>query len=172
MAKAIGTLTLLSNGIPMLFMGQEVGETTTFSFSDNDQSINPQRHDCSPATDNTRILAWFRQLMGLRNDPSKGLQGDANYQVVATGNRTEAFVCGSGQRLFVVVTFGTPNRRQDSSWLGLPAGAPYKEIFNLSWPVFQVAFEEEQTNGGYDAQIYSGQTLNLPWIGAVVLERR
>jgi 1,4-alpha-glucan branching enzyme len=171
MAKAMGTLTLLSNGIPMLFMGQEVGETTTFSFSDNDQSINPQRHDCSPATDNTRILSWFRQLMGLRNDPSKGLQGDANYQVVATGNRTVAFTCGSGQCLFAVVTFGTPNQRQDTSWLGLPAGAPYKEIFNSSWPVFQVEFEQEQTNGGYSAQIHSGQTINLPWIGAVVLER-
>jgi 1,4-alpha-glucan branching enzyme len=174
MAKALGALTLLSNGIPMLFMGQEVGEAVAFSFDNNDQWINPQVHDLPPAaaTDNTRILAWFRQLMGLRNDPSKGLQGDANYQVVATGNRTEAFVCGSGQRLFAVVTFGTANQQQDSSWLGLPAGAPYKEIFNSSWPVFQVESEQEQTNGGYDAQIYSGQTINLPWIGAVVLERR
>jgi hypothetical protein len=32
--------------------------------------------------------------MGLRNDPSKGLQGEMNYQVVATGNRTVAFTCG------------------------------------------------------------------------------
>ncbi len=172
MAKAMGAVTLLSNGIPMLFMGQEVGETVAFSFSNNEQWINPQLADCSPATDTTRILAWFRQLMGLRNDPSKGLQGEANYQVVATGNRTVAFTCGSGQCLFVVVTFGTPNQQQDSSWLGLPAGAPYKEIFNSSWPVFQVEFEHEQTNGGYAAQIYSGQTINLPWIGAVVLERR
>jgi 1,4-alpha-glucan branching enzyme len=37
MAKALGTLTLLSNGIPMLFMGQEVGETVAFSFTNNDQ---------------------------------------------------------------------------------------------------------------------------------------
>jgi hypothetical protein len=131
-------------------------------------------HDLPPAaaTDDTGILTWFRQLMGLRNDPSKGLQGDANYQVVATGNRTVAFTCDSGQRLFVIVTFGTANQRQDISWLGLPTGAPYKEIFNSSWPVFQVEFEQEQTNGGYEAQIYSGQISNLPSIGAVVLERR
>jgi 1,4-alpha-glucan branching enzyme len=156
----------------MLFMGQEVGETRAFSFDNNDQWINPQVHDVAPAaaTDNTRILAWFRQLMGLRDDPFKGLQGDANYQVVATGNRTVAFTCGIS--LFAVVTFGTPDQRQDSSWLGLPAGAAYKEIFNSSWPVFQVEFEKEWTNGGYDAQIHSGQVLNLPWIGAVVLERR
>ena len=53
----------------------------------------------------------------------------------------------------------------------LRSTAPYKEIFNSSWPVFQVEFEQEQTNGGYDARIYTGQTINLPWIGAVVLER-
>jgi hypothetical protein len=69
MAKAMGTLTLLSNGTPMLFMG-----------------------------------------------------------------------------------LGTPNQQQDSSWLGLPSGAAYKEIFNSSWPVFQVEFEQEHTNGGYDAR--------------------
>ena len=173
LAKALGTLTLLSNGIPMLFMGQEVGETAAFSFTDNEEYINPQLDDLPPATatDNTRILDWFRQLMGLRNDPSKGLQGDANYQVVATGNRTVAFVCGSNQRIFAAVTFGTPNQQQDSSWLGLPAGATYKEIFNSSWPAYQVEFEPERTNGGYTAQIYSGQILNLPWMGAIVLER-
>jgi hypothetical protein len=131
-------------------------------------------HDLPPATatDNTRILGWFRQLMGLRNDPTKGLQGDANYQVVATGNRTVAFTCGEAQRLFVVVTFATPDQRQNSAWLGLPAGSEYKEIFNSSWPDFQVEFEQEQSNGGYDAQISSGQILSLPFIGAVVLERR
>jgi 1,4-alpha-glucan branching enzyme len=174
MAKALGSLTLLSNGIPMLFMGQEIGETDSFSFDNNDQWINPQTVDlpAATATDQTRILAWFRQLMGLRNDGSKGLQGDANYQVVATGNRTIALTCGSAQGLFAVITFGTANQQQDSGWLGLPAGSAYKEIFNSSWPAFQVEAESECSNGGYDAQIESGQILNLPYIGAVVLERR
>ena len=164
MSKALGALTLLSNGIPMLFMGQEVAETVAFSFDNNDQWINPQ------TTVNTGILAWFKQLMGLRNDSTKGLQGDANYQVVGVGNCTVAFTCGYG--LFAAITFGTANQQQDSAWLGLPAGASYKEIFNSSWPDFQVESEQEQSNGGYDAQITSGQNLNLPWIGAVVLERR
>jgi 1,4-alpha-glucan branching enzyme len=175
LAKALGTVTLLSNGVPMLFMGQEAGETVSFSLNNSENHwINPQQYDVAPgaATDNARILAWFRQLMGLRNDPSKGLQGDANYQVTATGNRTVAFTCGSGQRLFVVVTFSTANQQQNCAWLGLPGGGPFKEIFNSSWPAFQVEFEPEQTNGGYDAQIYSGQTINLPWMGAIVLERR
>jgi 1,4-alpha-glucan branching enzyme len=174
MAKAVGAVALLSNGVPMLFMGEEVGETRFFSFDNDGPVTNPQLHD-QPAggpTDNTRVLAWFRSLLGLRNDATKGLGGNDNFQVVRTGRRTVAFTCGAYQRLFVVATFGTENQRQDSSWLGLPGGSAYKEIFNSSWPAFQVEFEQERTNRGYDAQIRSGQILNLPRVGAVVLERR
>jgi len=169
----MGALTLLSNGVPMLFMGQEVGETLAFSFDDAAAPVNPQQYDLPPASavDQTRILAWFRQIMGLRNDPSKGLQGETNYQVVGTGNRTVAFTCGAQQQLFVVVTFGTPNQQQNSGWLGLPVGVVFKEIFNSSWPDFQVELESEYNNGGYTAQIYSGQILNLPFTGAVVLQQ-
>jgi 1,4-alpha-glucan branching enzyme len=174
MAKALGTLTLLSNGIPMLFMGQEYGETIPFYFDITNSYLNPQQYDlpATGATDNTRILAWFRQIMGLRNDPTKGLQGDSNYQSVQIGNRTVAFTCGAGGSLFTVVTFGTPNQQQNSSWLGLPSGSSYQEIFNSSWPAFQVEFETEHANGGYTANIQSGQLLQLPYIGALVLERK
>ena len=173
MSKAMGAVTLMANGIPMMFMGQEVGETRFFSFDNDGPVTNPQVHDLegAQATDNTRVLEWFRSLAGLRRDPAKGLQGNDNYQIVSTGRRTVAFSCGRNQELFTVVTFGTPDQRQDSSWLGLPDGS-YKEIFNSSWPCFQVEFEQEQTNGGYGAQIGRGTVLKLPWIGAVVLERR
>ena len=170
MAKAFGTLTLLSNGVPMLFMGQEVAETRYFSFDNNGPVTNPQEH-VGAATDQTRVLAWFKSLIGLRNDNQKGLRGDTNVMTVATGHRTLAFCCGVGHSLFVVVTFGTANQRQDSGWLGLPGGM-YKEIFNSSWPVFQVESEPERTNGGYAAQLQCGDVLNLPYMGAVVLERR
>ncbi|MBF0436945.1 MAG: hypothetical protein HQL77_16450 [Magnetococcales bacterium] len=170
LAKALGTIPLLSNGVPMLFMGQEYGETRPFSFDNCGESIDPQRSDMP--TENTRVAAWFSGLMGLRNDPAKGLRGQSNYQIVSTGRRTVAFTCGSNQCLFAVVTWGTPDLGQDSSWLGLPGGTPFKEIFNSSWPCFQVESEEEHANGGYDAHIYQGHILNLPFIGAVVLERR
>src|SRR5262249_44529862 len=77
-AKAHGALTLLAGGVPMLFMGQEVAETRFFSFDNAGLVTNPQAHDLPPAsaTDNTRVLAWFRSLMGLRNDPAKGLRGN------------------------------------------------------------------------------------------------
>jgi hypothetical protein len=108
--------------------------------------------------------------MGLRNDFTKGLQGDQNYQVVATGQRTIAFTCGYA--LFAIISFGTTNNKQNTADLGLPDGGAYKEIFNSSWPDFQVENENEQANGGYDAQITRGQDINVPFVGAVVLERR
>jgi 1,4-alpha-glucan branching enzyme len=174
MSKAIAALVLLSNGAPMLFMGQEFGDTRPFSLDFNGMMINPQDIDlpAGTATDQTRVLQWFRELLGLRNDGYKGLRGDSNVISVRRGHRTIAFSCGYGGSLFCVVTVGTANQHQDSSWLGLPAGGAFKEIFNSSWPAFQVEFEAEQTNGGYDAQIQSGAILNLPYIGAVVLERR
>ena len=94
LAKALGTLTLLSNGVPMLFMGQEVGETRFFSFDNNGPVTNPQASDLPPttATDQTRVLAWFRSIMGLRNDASKGLRGDGNYQVVRTAENCGIYV--------------------------------------------------------------------------------
>ncbi len=173
MSKAVGAVVLLGRGIPMLFMGQEVAETRPFSSDNNGPVANPQVHDRpdSWADERSRVLAWYRSLMGLRNDPTKGLRGDDSAQVVRTGRRTLAFTCGRGQRLFVVATFGTPDRRQDSSRLGLPRGSTFKEIFNSSWSVFQVESEPEHTNGGYHAQITSGQILDLPYVGAVVLER-
>jgi 1,4-alpha-glucan branching enzyme len=174
MAKAIGTVAVLARGIPMLFMGQEVGEMRPFSFDNNGPVVNPQDHDFAPgsATDQTRVLFWFRSLIGLRNDPAKGLRGNDSIQVVSTGRRTLAFTCGSWQSIFVVATFGTPDQAQDSSWLGLPGGSAYKEIFNSSWPAFQVESEPEHSNGSYDARISSGQILYLPFVGAIVLERR
>jgi 1,4-alpha-glucan branching enzyme len=138
-----GNAMSVCNGVPMLFMGQEVGETIPFAFDSASPALNPQRYSQPPGKDNnnSRVLSWFCQLMGLRNDPNQGLQGDYNYQTVAVGHRTVAFACGLQQSLFVVVTFGTADQQQDSSWLGLPPQGEYKEIFNSSWPVFQVEFE-------------------------------
>ena len=72
----------------------------------------------------------------------------------------------------MIATFGTNTPQQDLGWLNLPAGSAYKEIFNSSWPQYQVHSEALVSNGGYDAQLYSGNIINLPSIGAVILQRR
>jgi 1,4-alpha-glucan branching enzyme len=174
MAKAAGAASLLAMGIPMLFMGEEAGEDNPFWFGLDDleneaRYLRLDQYETADA-DEHRVLAWYQSLMGLRNNPANGLRGNDN-QTPRWGYKTVAFTRAGG-RFFVVATFGTPDTRQDSGWLGLPAGSPYKEIFNSSWPVFQVEFEPEATNGGYDAWIWSGHLLQLPSIGGVVLERR
>jgi 1,4-alpha-glucan branching enzyme len=174
MAKSVGAAAILCNGVPMLFMGQEGGETRPFSFDNApgnpDGMLNPQQYTAGGG-DPSRVLAWFSSILGLRNNPSNGFRGDDTQQV-RTGRKTIAFTRGPGERFLVICTFGTPDTSQDSGWLGLPSGKAYKEIFNSSWPAFAVEFEQERTNGGYDCVISSGQILNLPYIGTVVLEQR
>jgi hypothetical protein len=68
--KALGTLTILSIGVPMLFRGQGLkkrwGETRYFSFDNHGPATNPQIHAPSPeaATNNGRVLDWFRSVTG------------------------------------------------------------------------------------------------------------
>jgi 1,4-alpha-glucan branching enzyme len=171
LAKAVGALVILAKGVPMLFMGQESGETQYFSFDQNGLVVNPQAYDDSGASDRGRVLEWFRALLGLRKDPAKGLRGNDSPMAVRTGHRTIAFTCGFGGSLFVVVTFGTANQRQSTSWLGLPGGSAYNEIYNSSRPAFWTGGEGQCTNGGYAARINSGDVINLPYVGAIVLER-
>ncbi|HEX7596859.1 MAG TPA: alpha amylase C-terminal domain-containing protein, partial [Polyangia bacterium] len=78
----------------------------------------------------------------------------------------------AGGRFFIVATFNTPDQAQNLGWLGLPGGATYKEIFNSSWPAYRAGQEPERANGGYGAVLDRNSIVNLPPVGAIVLERR
>ncbi len=168
MAKAIGTAAILAKGIPMLFMGEEAGEDEPFHFGE-ETYLNLDKYEKSNS-EMHRIYTWFQHMMGLRKNPDNGFRGDDD-QSVRSSHKTIAFTRGWG-RFFVICTFGTPDTRQNVGWLGLPPSTPYKEIFNSTWPAYRVDSETERANGGYNAQIYSDHIINLPYIGAVVLERR
>jgi 1,4-alpha-glucan branching enzyme len=172
MAKAIGAAVLLAKGIPMVFMGQEAGEDRPFYFGIDDLS-NPERYlrldRYEQDHDMSHILAWFRDLMGLRNNSGNGFRGDDDQQVRA-GHKTIAFTRGWG-RFLVIVTLGTWDTTQNLGWLGLPSGAAFKEVFNSTWPAYRVRNESHITNGGYHARLYPHNNINLPMIGGVVLER-
>ena len=177
MAKATGTVALLAEGVPMLFQGSEAGEDTDFfpAFNRVDDRAKPEffarlaiYEDLGD--DRNRILAWFRDLIGLRNNPGNRLQGNDN-QTVGRGNNTLAFARAGG-RFFIVATFNTPDQAQNLGWLGLPGNATYKEIFNSSWPAYRAGQEPERANGGYMAVLDSNSIVNLPPVGAIVLERR
>jgi 1,4-alpha-glucan branching enzyme len=177
-SKAVGTVALLAQGIPMLFQGQEGGEDEDFFFD-----YDPKVHRGDPryfarlgryedlGDDRNRILAWYRDLMGLRNNPSNGFQGNDDV-TLGRGYRTVAF-SRAGGRFFVVATFGTTDTQQTLGWLQLPdVGSAYKEILNSSWPAYRVENELEFSNGSYGAVLDSRSVIHLPPVGAVVLERR
>ncbi|MBV9611560.1 MAG: hypothetical protein JO091_03770, partial [Acidobacteriaceae bacterium] len=173
MAKAVGAVALLAEGIPMLFMGEEAGEDRPFQFDmlATDPAFVLRLTDYEQfGSEFLKILSWFRNLLGLRNNPSNGFQGN-DQQTTGQGRKTISFIRSQG-RFFIVATFGTADQQQDLSWLGLPTAAAYKEIFNSSWPEYQVNNEPLVSNGGFDAQLRSGDLVRLPSIGAVVLERR
>ena len=176
-SKAVGTVALLAHGIPMLFMGQEGGEDEDFYF---DYDPVADRADLryfarlssydDLGDQRNHVLAWYRDLMGLRRNRGNGLLGNDN-QPTGSGYRTVAF-SRAGGRFFVIATVGTTDTRQDLGWLQLPGGASYKEIFNSSWPAYSVEGEQNFSNGSYDAVLTNGSIINLPPVGGVVLERR
>jgi 1,4-alpha-glucan branching enzyme len=174
MAKAIGTVVLMAEGVPMIFMGQEAAEVQAFTFGNSPATIPGFTLDLGSyeqsGSEPLQVLTWFRDLMGLRNNASNGVRGNAN-QWTGRGDKTVALARADGE-LFVVATFGTNTPQQNLGWLNLPAGSAYKEIFNSSWPQYQVHGEPLISNGGYDAQLHSGDIVNLPPIGAVILQRR
>jgi 1,4-alpha-glucan branching enzyme len=173
MAKAIGTVTLLAEGIPMIFMGEEAAEDQPFTFGNSPTipgfTLRLDSYE-QAGSEFLQVLTWFRGLMGLRNNVSNGIRGNDN-QWTGRGDKTVAFARASGE-FFVIGTFGTNTQQQNLGWLKLPAGSAYKEVFNSSWPQYQVHGEPLISNGGYDAQLHSGDIINLPSIGAVILQRR
>jgi len=173
MAKAIGTVALMAEGIPMIFMGEEAAEDQPFTFGNSPTipgfTLRLDNYE-QTGSEFLQVLTWFRDLMGLRNNASNGIRGNDN-QWTGRGDKTVAFARANGE-FFVVATFGTNTQQQNLGWLNLPAGSAYKEIFNSSWPQYQVHAEPLISNGGYDAQLYSGNIINLPSIGAVILRRR
>lgn len=173
MAKAVGAAVLLAKGVPMLFMGEEAGEDIPFFFGMDDLS-DASRYlrldDYEAPGEMARILTWFQHLLGLRNNPQNGMRGDDNQSVISAP-KTLAFTRGWG-RFFVVVTLGTPYARQNLGVLGMPNGRPYKEIFNSTWSEYRMDSEPAALNGGYDASLTPESTVQLPSIGALILERR
>ncbi len=115
MAKAIGAISLLAAGVPMLFMGQEAGETQPFLLGGtltDPGFVMPLDTYEQAGTEQAQVLTWFRDLMGLRNNAANGLQGN-DRQTTGQGFKTVAFSRAGGQ-FFVIATLGTLNQAAES----------------------------------------------------------
>ena len=169
--------TLLGRGVPMIFMGQEAGESMQFG-QDNDklQDYNPgtghtwwdDRLDLQAyETDagRTKVRDWYRKVLEIRKADSQALS-DSSIEVkhIHDDNGVAAFTRANGQYL-VVMNF------KHNSWANYNIGVSgrYKEIANTSWPTFNLGGYAERTRHG--DQAHDINEVPIPAYGAVIFKR-
>jgi 1,4-alpha-glucan branching enzyme len=165
LAKVAMTATLASRGLPMFFMGAEVGEHQQFfngsaTALDLDHYLND--------THSRRLRDWTNALLGLRGN--ENVKGPSPLRVVHAAEQKLALTRGMASEYFFLLNFGGWAGWQSLADLGLPDGV-YRELWNSTWPAFQVEGEDEHGSGGRDAHLHRGGAVHVPDYGAVVLER-
>jgi 1,4-alpha-glucan branching enzyme len=166
MAKVAAAVTLMSRGVPMLFMGGESGEHRQF-FKGSSEPLDLEAYLADAARG--RIREWFNALLELRW--SENIRGPSPLAVAYAEDQQLAFVRGQSGEYFTLVNFGGWSGWKSLAELNLPDGV-YRELWNSTWPAFAVENEDEHTNGGRDAHLHRGNWLQIPDYGAVILERR
>jgi 1,4-alpha-glucan branching enzyme len=164
--KVAAAATVLSRGIPLFFMGEESGEAGQFRFGVDDE-LDLKTYETDEGR--KRVRQWWRTLLALRKANPK-IQGPAPLQVHYVEDAILAFSRGRGHEFYIVLNFGHQAVTRNLGHMNLPGG-PYKELWNSTWPAFQVEWEDEHENGGRAARLHRGQSLQIPDYGAIVLER-
>jgi 1,4-alpha-glucan branching enzyme len=177
MSQIAAAGTLLGRGVPMIFMGQEAGESMQFG-QDNDKlaGYNPgtghtwwdDRLDLQAYESDAgrkKLRDWYRKVFEIRKADARGL-GDSAIEIkhLHDDNGVAAFTRGNGQYL-VVMNF------KHNSWENYNVGVSgrYKEIANTSWPAFNLGGQAERTRRG--DQAYDIHEVPVPAYGAVILKR-
>lgn len=165
--KVAATAIHMSRGVPYFFMGEEYGETEPFRF-DSEDTLKLSKIE--ETTQNSRVFEWWKTLINLRRNNWK-IMGGAPLGVHFVEDSIIAFSRGSAQEYFVVLNFGPNVYWKNLGIMNLPAGT-YKELWNSTWPQFQVEWEDMHENGGWGAHLHPGCDLHIPDYGSVILERR
>jgi 1,4-alpha-glucan branching enzyme len=161
--KVAATATLLSRGIPMFFMGEESGESSQFS-KDTPETL--PLDDYENDLNRQRVRLWWQKMFELRRGNTR-IQGPSPIDVHYVDGPVIAFSRGEAKDYFVVLNFGDRQVTQNLGIMNLADGA-YREIWNSTYPDFQVEWEQEFRNWG---DLQRGSWLNIPDNGAVILER-
>lgn len=174
--------TVLSRGIPMIFMGQEAGESLQFGQDDGKLPTHqPGAHD--PGTGSTwwddrlplnsyesdpgqsKVRLWYRQMFDIRARDLGGFaEGDIRIAHIHNDNGIVAFTRGNGQYLVVLNFKGTSWDHYDVGVSGL-----YQEVANTSWSEFNLGAYPRKSRGRWPA--YRISDVPIPAYGAVVLYR-
>jgi len=148
-------------------MGAESGEWRQFRQGSN-EALDLDAYERDVAA--SRVRAWWNKLCELRRGNTR-IEGPAPLRVHYAQDGMLAFSRGEGGEWFVVLNFSDRAGERSLGALNLPDGE-YKELLNSTWRPYQVEWEDEHPNGGWDARLRRDVTLNVPDYGAVILERR
>jgi 1,4-alpha-glucan branching enzyme len=177
MSQLAAAGTLLGRGIPMLFMGQEAGETLQFGQDDG------KLRDYNPGTGATwwddhlaldsyegdigrsKVRKWYQRMFDIRKqDPTAFAWPKINITHLDNDNGIFAFTRDNGKYL-VVLNF----RGQDWPKYRLGVSGRYRELANTSWPQYNLGGYAERSRGGDQANWIDD--VQMPAYGAVVLKR-
>ena len=163
--------TILSRGIPMIFMGQEAGEWIQFGQGGtppdggNWWNHRLNLNDYQNNTQRRKIVDWFRRMFEIRKmDLPAFSWEDIEITHIHNDNGIVAFARNK-RKYLIVLNF------KGQTWFDYNVGVSgfYKELANASWPAYNISDTPEATrHGDYHYQI---NTVHIPAYGAVILQR-
>ncbi|XCN71105.1 MAG: alpha-amylase family glycosyl hydrolase [Candidatus Electrothrix aestuarii] len=168
-SKVAAAATLLGRGVPLSFMGAEVGEWRQFP-KDENRALDLDQYEQDTTARHMRN--WWNRLAEIRRGNTR-LEGPSLLRITFAQEGILAFTRGEGNDLFILLNFSPWAGWRSLNNLNLPDGN-YKELLNSTWGAYRVEGEDEHANGGWEAHIYRGDNrhLHIPDYGVVVLERR
>jgi 1,4-alpha-glucan branching enzyme len=177
MCQISATGTILARGIPMIFMGQEGGESLQFGQDDGKLSeYNPGTgetwwDDRIPISDyetdigRNKVRLWFKKMYDIRaGDLNRFASGDIRITHIHNDNGVLAFTRDNDKYLIVLNFKGRSWEDYDVGISGL-----YQELANTSWPEFNVGGYPVKSRGDWPA--HNINNVHIPAYGAVVLVR-
>jgi 1,4-alpha-glucan branching enzyme len=172
MSQLAAAGTLFGRGIPMLFMGQEAGETMQFGQEGDNPATGKSwwkdRLDLDAyETDAGRkkVRSWYQKMIQIRkDDPQAFAWPKISIRHIHDGNGIFAFTRDDGKYL-VVLNF----KGKDWDKYGVGISGNYRELANTSWPQYNLGGYTRQSRGGEQAHWIDD--VKIPSYGAVVLRR-
>lgn len=155
--------TILARGTPMVFMGQEGGETAQFHIDWWDDRLDLTAYETD--TGRSKILAWYQKINDIRgNDKAVFASSSSAITHIHNNNGVAAFSRNDGQYV-VVMNFGA------NTWDDYDVGisGDYMEVANTSWSQYNVGGTTLATRG--EGVVLSISNVDIPAYGVVVLKR-
>lgn len=155
------TGTIMARGTPMVFMGQEAGESKQFHIDWWSDRLPLGTYETNPAQ--KKILDWYKKLNEIRNDDLLTFASSNSWISHIHNNNGIAAFTRADSKYVVVMNFSS------ATWFNYDVGISgnYREIANTSWDDFNIGGVQQATRGS--SQAFAINNVHIPAYGAVVL---